>query len=74
MSFWDFYFSYSQCPLFLFYICSFLFYTDTPVSSAQTVIYIKKANHVTYGNTTIVKYPDARRKVYKKSIISRECI
>lgn len=74
MSFWDFYSAYSLCPLFLFYICSFLFYTGIPASlhPGQTFIYIGKAEHVTYGNTNIVHhYPEAHRKVpvNRKSIL-----
>lgn len=72
MSFWDFYSAYSLCPLFLFYICSFLFYTGIPASlhPGQTVIYIEKAENVTYGNTNIVHhYSEAHRKVNRKSIL-----
>lgn len=72
MSFWDFYSAYSLCPLFLFYICSFLFYTGIPASlhPGQTFIYIDKAENVTYGNTNIVHhYSEAHRKVNRKSIL-----
>lgn len=74
MSFWDFFSAYSLCPLIFFYICSFLFYTGIPASlhPGQTVIYIEKAENVTYGNTNIVhNYPEAHRKVLvnRKSIL-----
>lgn len=72
MSFWDFYSAYSLCPLFLFYICSFLFFTGIPASlhPGQTVIYIGNAENVTYGNTNIVHhYLKAHRKVNRKSIL-----
>lgn len=52
------------------YFCSFLCKTDKPASihPGTTIIYVDKAENVTYGNTTIVHtYNKAHRKVNKKS-------